>query len=211
MKIVVFGASGRIGRAITEEALTRRHYVTGVSRRANRMGLTHPRLTTLRGDAADPASVAVVAAGHDAAVVAVGPAPGGEDGVFAAVARAMLVGLPMAIVKRVVILGGAGSLAVASGGRLVDTPEFPADWKRNALGQAAALDIYRLADLDWTYLSPAALLEPGERTGHYRIGGDQVLVDNQGNSRITIPDYAMALVDEVEQAAHVRQRITVAY
>jgi hypothetical protein len=211
MKIIVFGSSGRIGRVITEEALRRGHYVTAVSRRAHRMGLTHPRLTSLRGDAADAASVAAVAKGHDVAVVAVGPAPGGDDAVFAAVARAMLEGLPKAEVRRVVILGGAGSLEVAPGVRLVDTPEFPVGWKSNALGQAAALELYRLADCDWTYISPPALIEPGERTGHYRSGGDQLLIDGQGKSRITIADYAIALVDQVERGDHLRQRMTVAY
>jgi len=211
MKIVVFGSSGRIGRVITAEALRRGHYVTAVSRRSHRMGLTHPRLTSVRGDAADAASVAEVARGHDVAVVAVGPAPGGDDALFAAVARAMLAGLSQAEVKRVVVLGGAGSLEVAGGGRLVDTPDFPEPWKGNALGQAAALELYRLSDFDWTYLSPAAVLEPGERTGHYRSGGDQLLKDAEGKSRITIPDYALALMDEVERGDHLRQRMTVAY
>ncbi len=211
MKIVVFGASGRIGRVSAEEGLARGHFVTGVGRRASRMGLTHPRLTTVRGDATDPESVAIVASGHDAAVVAVGPAPGGDDGVFAAVAAAMISGLPKGGVSRVLILGGAGSLEVAPGQRLVDTPEFPAAWRGNALGQAAALELYRQSTLAWTYLSPAALIEPGERTGHYRTGSDQLLVDADGKSRISIADYAMAMIDELEVPKNVGRRMTVGY
>jgi putative NADH-flavin reductase len=119
----------------------------------------------------------------------------------------------MAGTRRLVVVGGAGSLEVAPGQRLVDTPDFHAAWKPTALAHAKALDeVYRAADdLDWTYVSPAALIEPGERTGSYRTGGDQLLTDEAGNSRITIADYAIAIADVVENGSAVRRRICVAH
>lgn len=211
MKFVVFGASGRIGTQIVEEALSRGHQVTAAVRNPGKLGLTHARLTEVQADAADPASVAAAARGHDAAIVAVGPGPGGDFGNYAKVAKALISGLPKAGVRRLLILGGAGSLEVAPGVRLVDTAEFPPAWKPDALGQADALALYRASDLDWTYISPAAVLEPGARTGKYRAGTDQLLVDAQGNSRISIPDYAVAMVDELEKPKNLRRRMTVAY
>jgi putative NADH-flavin reductase len=115
-------------------------------------------------------------------------------------------------VARLIVLGGAGSLEVAPGVRVLDTPDFREEWKPDALAQAEALDLYRSAttDVDWTYVSPAAVLEPGERTGEYRTGEDRLLVDDEGNSAISMEDFAVALVDEAESAEHVRRRFTVA-
>ncbi|WP_268245573.1 NAD(P)-dependent oxidoreductase [Planomonospora parontospora] len=111
------------------------------------------------------------------------------------------------------VVGGAGSLAAAPGVRLVDTPDFPAVYKGEALAQAELLELVRAqaGDLDWTYVSPAIVIEPGERTGSYRRGGDQVLADADGRSLISAEDYAVALVDELETGQAVGRRITVAY
>jgi hypothetical protein len=103
-------------------------------------------------------------------------------------------------------------LEVAPGKALVESADFKEEWKPNARAQAAALDVYRGAkDLDWTYISPAALIVPGEKIGKYRLGGDQLLTDDQGSSLIHYPDYAMAMVDELEKGTAIRRRITVAY
>ena len=127
-------------------------------------------------------------------------------------ARGLIDGLRKAGVRRLVVVGGAGSLEVAPGTRLLDTPGFPPDWKPTALGHAAALDIYRdVQDLDWTCVCPAALIEPGERTGAFRIGGDQLLADEAGHSRISVPDFAIAVADVLERGEAIRRRITVAY
>lgn len=110
------------------------------------------------------------------------------------------------------VVGGAGSLEVAPGVQLVDTPEFPAQWKGTAEGAREALKLLRAeAELDWTMLSPSAHLEPGERTGRFRLGTDQLLVDAQGASRISVEDYAVAMIDELERPAHARRRFTVGY
>ena len=212
MKVLVFGASGNIGREITAELLRRGHAVTAASRSGSQAeGLGVP---VLPGDAADAATVAALAQGQDAVVAAIGPKPGAAvpDGAFSGPAHGLIEGLRAAGVRRLLILGGAGSLEVAPGQRVVDGPGFPDLWKPNALGQAEALDIYRtVGDLDWTYVSPAAVIQPGERTGTYRVGGDQLLVDAAGESRISIPDYAAGFVDELEKGNAIRRRITVAY
>jgi uncharacterized protein len=212
MKVVVFGAAGAIGRGITAELLARGYTVTAVTRTGGPVaGLVVQAVT---GDAADPASVAKHAAGEDAVVSAVGPHRGAEDEEESLVgaARGLIDGLRQAGVRRLVVVGGAGSLEAAPGTRLLDTPGFPPGWKPTALAHAAALDIYRgVEDLDWTCVSPAALIEPGERTGAFRIGGDQLLADEAGDSRISIPDFAIAVADVLERGEAIRRRITVAY
>ncbi len=212
MKVLVFGAGGHIGRAITAELLSRGHAVTAASRSGAQVeGLDLPVAVA---DAADAASVAKLADAHDAVVAAIGPKPGAvvPGGAFSGPAHGLIEGMRQAGVRRLLVLGGAGSLEVAPGQRVVNGPDFPDAWKPNALGQAEALDIYRtVRDLDWTYVSPAAIIAPGERTGTYRIGGDQLLVDAAGESRISIPDYAAGLVDELEHGNAIRRRITVAY
>jgi uncharacterized protein len=128
-------------------------------------------------------------------------------------AHALIAGLKTAGVRRLVVVGGAGSLEVASGVHLVDTPEFPAAWKGVALAHRDALSVYRAeaGDLDWTYVNPAAFIAPGERTGTFRLGGDRLMTDAHGQSRVSAEDFAIALLDEVEHPRHVRQRFTVAY
>jgi putative NADH-flavin reductase len=157
--------------------------------------------------------VATAVAGHDAVVSAFGPS--GTQGVetVGEAARSLIAGLKQAGVRRLVFVGGAGSLEVAPGVRLEDLPQFPAAWKPIAQAHTDALDVFRQQgdDLDWTYLSPAALIEPGERTGTFRLGGDRFLTDAEGQSRISAEDYAIALLDEVEDPKHIRQRFTVAY
>lgn len=213
MKFAIFGATGWVGGAVTQETLSRGHEVTAVVRDPSRIKLKHPKLRVVTGDATDPASVASVVAGHDAVIASIGGRTGGHHEVVPAAARALLVGLARGGVKRLVWVGGAGSLEVAPGVRLVDTPQFPVEWKAEALAQVEALGIFRSSteDIDWTFVSPAALLEPGERTGRYRTGDDQLVTDEKGESRISVGDFALALLDEVEHPAHMRKRFTVAY
>jgi putative NADH-flavin reductase len=205
MQILVFGAAGAIGQEITAELLRRGHSVVAVTRTG--IPIEGLDVQVIQGDAADPAAVSVLAQGVDAVVSAAGPRRGREND------EENLVGAARGLVEGLRVVGGAGSLEVAPGQRLVDTPDFPAAWKPTALAHAKALDeVYRAADdLDWTFVSPAALIEPGERTGQYRTGGDQVLTDAAGNSRITIPDYAIAIADVLESGGPVRRRITVAH
>jgi uncharacterized protein len=142
----------------------------------------------------------------------VGTGHGQAPETLPAAARALLEGLSRAGVGRLIVLGGAGSLEVAPGVRVLDSPEFREEWRPDALAQAEALELYRSAttDVDWTYVSPAAVMVPGERTGAYRTGEDRLLVDESGDSRISMEDFAVALLDEAESAEHVRRRFTVA-
>jgi len=214
IKIVLFGAGGRIGRGIADELLLRHHLVTGVTRGGNGAVPHGSAMTVRAANVTNPDVVADLIAGQDAVASAVGPQIGVEDDetILLGAARSLITALPRANVRRLVVLGGAGGLEVAPGVRVVDTPDFPAVWKANALAQIKALALYReVEDLDWTVVSPAALIEPGERTGKFRIGGDQLLVDAAGISRISIADYAIAFVNELERGEAIRRRITVAY
>ncbi len=211
MKIALFGASGIIGQRIAQEALDRGHEVTAISRNPQKMPFNHLNLHMKKGDAADADSVAQAVMGQDVVISAIGPS---SDNVNSLVtyARSLIDGIGRAGVRRFLIVGGAGSLEVAPGKQLVDTPEFPAGWRPLALAHRDAYDIYRTArNLDWTYFSPAAFIEPGQRTGKYRIGTDKLVTNAHGESRISAEDYAIAMLDEVEKPQFIRQRFTVAY
>jgi len=211
VKLIVFGASGLLGSRLVAEALERGHEVSAAARDASRLEGHGGRVRTVSADATDAASVAAVAAGHEGALSAV--TQHDRPQMLVDVARALLDGLARAGVERLVVAGGAGSLRVPSGERLVDTPDFHEEWKPEALAQADALAVYQSSSspVQWSYLSPAALLEPGERTGRYRLGGDELLVDEHGRSRITMEDFAIAMLDELEHPRHARRRFTAAH
>lgn len=211
MKIIIFGASGLLGTRLVSEALLRGHEITAVARDVAPLKQRMRPIRVASADATDPDSVAAVATGHEGALSAVTQHAHPE--MLSDAARGLLEGLGRAGVPRLVVAGGAGSLLVGAGQRLVDTPDFPDDYKPEAFAAADALEIFRAYDgpVDWSYLSPAAVLEPGERTGRYRLGGDELLVDAQGASRITMEDFAIAMLDELEHPAHVRQRFTAAH
>jgi putative NADH-flavin reductase len=216
MKIVLFGATGNIGQRIIAEALRRGHSVTGVVRDPAAVGSPDARVTLVQGDATDAESVAKVARGADAIVSAISPRPNARGlpaPSLSAAAKALLAGAKRAGVARVLAVGGAGSLEVAPGKRLMDAPGFPDAYKAEAKEGADSLDVYRKlgAGVDWTFLSPAAEIGPGERTGKYRTTGDQFLADAKGHSRISYEDYAVALLDELEQPKHAGARFGVAY
>jgi uncharacterized protein len=216
MRIVIFGATGNVGSRVADEALRRGHEVVGVVRDPDAVTPPDPRVTLMKGDATDAASVATVARGADAVVSAISPRPnarGLSAPSLAANTRALIDGLREAGVTRVLYVGGASSLEVAPGQVLADQPYFPEAYKAEAREGREALELWRTdADgLEWTYLSPAAEIAPGERTGTYRTTGDQLLVDGDGKSFITFEDYAVAVLDELEDPRHVGCRFGVAY
>jgi uncharacterized protein len=207
MRIAIIGASGYTGAKITAEALARGHEVTGIVRNAGRLA-PHARLTAVKGDATDAGALGALLTGHDVVISAFNP---GKDDTGRGT-RSIIEAVKRAQITRLVVVGGAGSLEVAPGQRLVDQPEFPAAWKDGALETAAFLDALRAEPaLNWTFLSPPAKLMTGERTGRYRTGGEQLLTDGSGESRISLEDYAVAMIDEIERPLHLRQRFTVAY
>jgi uncharacterized protein len=216
MKIVVFGATGNVGRQIVGEALRRGHEVVGVVRDPETVKSPDQRVTLQKGDATSADSIAKIARGADAVVSAISPRPNARGLPAPSLsdnARALLKGLRSAGVKRVLYVGGASSLEVAPGKALADTPDFPEIYKQEAREGRDALAIFRneAKGLDWTYLSPAAEIAPGKRTGKYRTTGDALLVDEKGKSFITFEDYAVAVLDELERPQHVGKRFGVAY
>jgi putative NADH-flavin reductase len=212
MQIVVYAAAGKIGSRIVEEALRRGHRVIGVGPHPEKIA-PRPGLTVVGGDATDPASIAATAAGADVAVSAYSPGSGPQDD-LSVNARALLEGLARAGVPRVIVVGGAGSLEVAPGRLWLDDPAFTEAAKPRARAQQAQLDVFRTAGgtpVAWTFVSPSASIKPGERTGSFRIGGDRLLTGPDGKSAISMEDYAVAILDEAESAAHPNTRITVGY
>lgn len=203
MKIAVAGASGRAGSRITAELAGRGHQVTGIDRNPDKI-LAHPNVTAVKGDANDRAELARLWAGHDVAISSIH---------FSASDAETLIGAAKdSGVSRYLVVGGAGSLEVAPGVRLVTTPGFPAAYKAEAEKGAAFLDRLRQEkELDWTFLSPSAMIDFGSRTGKFRLGTDQLLVDAEGKSFISFEDFAVAMADEIERPAHRRARFTVGY
>jgi putative NADH-flavin reductase len=202
--IAILGITGRVGSRIANELLARGHTVTGISRNTDKIQ-AKPGLALEQADAAQLDALVPLLRGHDAVVSATRFA-GGTDAATV-VAAAKQGGVP-----RLLVVGGAGSLEIAPGKALVDTPQFPEAYKAEALAGRTFLEALRAEqELDWTFLSPSALLEPGERTGSYRSGGDQLLADANGKSWISMEDYAIAMADEIERPTHARQRFTVGY
>ncbi|WP_037607266.1 NAD(P)-dependent oxidoreductase [Streptacidiphilus rugosus] len=211
-KIAVIGAKGTIGSRIVAEALSRGHQVTAVVR--DPASWTGPEGVALQaGDVLDPASVAEAAVGQDVLVSAVGGGDGpGHEATVEPAARSLVEALRGlgANAPRLLAVGGAGSLEVAPGVRVWDTPGLP-EWLlqiMHAHGDAQAF-YNSVDDVSWTVLSPAGTIEPGERSGVYRTGTEQLVVDAEGRSHITAEDYAVALVDEIERPAHLGRRFTV--
>lgn len=211
MRVALIGASGRLGRSILQEALTRGHRVTGLVSRPER--LADLQIEARRVDALDTSALADAMRDHDAVISAF--SGHGQDDVleyYLRGIRSIVQAAKRSGVPRLLVVGGAGSLEVAPGVQLLDTPEFPASFRATAEGARQALYLLRNeTDLDWTMLSPSAHLEPGSRTGKFRLGADQLLVDAEGHSRISIADYAAAMIDELEEPRHSRQRFTVGY
>jgi len=203
MKIAVIGASGNAGSRITAELARRGHSVTAIARHPEKIA-SGANVTPTKGDVMDQAGLARLLAGHDAAISSVH---------FLASDPAKLIGAAKeSKVGRYLVVGGAGSLEVAPGVRLVTTSGFPVAYKAEAEAGGAFLDLLRAEkELNWTFLSPSALFVAGERTGKFRLGTDQLLTAADGKSSISFEDFAVALADEIERPAHVRQRFTVGY
>ena len=213
MRIVVFGAAGNVGSRVVAEALSRGHEVTAVVRDPARFHELPAAANARAGDAGKVEDVAELSAGEDVVISATRPASGSENELVTA-ARALLAGLTRTDV-RLLVVGGAATLTVpgTGGTTVIDDPSLLSPAYRD-LAQACTdqLEACRAeAGVDWAYLSPPALLKPGQRTGNYRLGNDELLVDADGNSTISMEDLAVALLDEAERPKHHRTRFTAAY
>jgi uncharacterized protein len=202
MKVALIGASGQAGSRLLAELNRRGHRVTGIARHPEKIA-AGPGITAKQGDVFDKAALARLLKGHDAVISAVR--------FSASDPRLLIEAVRESGVKRYFVVGGAGSLEVAPGTKLVDTPQFPAIHKAEATKGGDFLDLLRKEkELEWTFLSPSAMVGPGERTGKFRLGKDELLTSDKG-SHISWEDYAIAAVDELEKPAHVRERFTVGY
>jgi putative NADH-flavin reductase len=221
LDILVYGATGKIGSLVVGEALARGHHVTAVSRNPAQIELTHENLSVLQGDLLDGDSIRGLAAGQDILIVSVrgiiGDSKTAESALQFIAANRIVAALRAmeGPVPRVLHVGGAGSLEVEPGVLYADKlPRFflPKKLELEIDGQVQTLDFYRsMADISWTYATPPKNFTNGGRTGRYRIGGDAMLEDRRGRSRISRADFAVALIDEAESGAHIRQRFSVAY
>ncbi|MDP9733638.1 UNVERIFIED_ORG: putative NADH-flavin reductase [Rhizobium sp. SORGH_AS260] len=201
-KIALIGASGNAGSRILKELSDRGHHVTAIARSPEKIA-TLPNVVAKKGDVFDQTGLSKLLAGHDAVISSVHFTASDPVTLIEAVRAS---GVP-----RYLVVGGAGSLEIAPGQRVVDLPDFPAAYKAEATKGAEFLDLLKQeTQLDWTFLSPSAEFVPGERTGKFRIGKDNLL-SNEDGSRISFEDYAIALVDEIEKPQHSRQRFTVGY
>ena len=213
MKIALIGASGFIGSALREEALRRGHQVTALVSHPKKLNATATNLSVKQVDVQNTAQLTEALTGAEVVISAFsGHAQDDIRGYYVQGVKSIIAAAKAADVPRLVIVGGAGSLRVAADTRLIDTPAFPEEYKATALGAQDALALLQEEPaLNWTMLSPAAEIFPGERTGQFRLGLDDLLVDDEGNSRISVQDYAVALLDEVDHPQHERQRFTLAY
>lgn len=211
MKIALVGATGKIGRHIARSAMARGHAVTAVVRSDAHLPaeLEGARITVAALD--DSNALAAAIRGYDVLASAFGPAPG-DLAALAATAKALIAAARTAGIKRLIVVGGAGSLEAAPGLQLLDTPDFPDAYKPYAIAHRDALSVYQSAsDLDWTFFAPAAEIGPGGKRGGYRTQAIRLLVNAAGHSEIHYPDYADAFVDEIEQSKYIRQMATAAY
>ena len=178
--------------------------------------MTNERLIVVVGNVCDATSVNGIVKGHDVVISAAGPGvaianDSNQAPIVVQAANALVAGLKQAGVRRLIVVGGAGSLEVVPGVQLVDTPDFPDQYRPTSLAHRESLKIFQGSDLDWTFFSPAADFEPGERTGTFRIGTTQLLVDAAGKSRISVEDFAIALLNEDENSQFIRRQMTAAY
>lgn len=215
MKIAIIGSTGFVGQQLVAEALQRGHQVTAIARSA--APAADANLTSVQVDVTDTEALAAALKGNEVVLSAYNAGWTNPELYhdFIEGSKAVQAAVKQAGVKRLVVVGGAGSLFIAPGVQLVDSPDFPAEYKA---GATAARDYFNILkedrDLDWTFFSPAIEMHPGittGRTGHYRTALDNPVFDADNRSRLSVQDLAVALIDEAEQAKHIRQRFTAAY
>jgi uncharacterized protein len=213
MKIALIGATGFVGSAILKEALYRGYEVTAMMRNPDKL-TPHAKLLPKKGNVYNEDEVTRLVTGHDAVISAFNPGWSNPDIYNQQIrgTQAIINGVKKAGIKRLLFVGGAGSLEVKPGVQSVDLPGFPIEYKQGALATRETLSMLRKeTGLEWSFLSPSADVFPGQRTGKFRLGADQLLTNAQGESRISVEDYAIAMIDEVEKPKHIRQRFTVGY
>jgi putative NADH-flavin reductase len=214
MKIAIIGATGYVGSAVLNEALHRGHEVTAIARNTDKITTINAKLKVVSADIDDSENLTKILTGHDAVVNAFNAGWTNPNlyNDFIKGSEAIQQATKLSGVKRLLVVGGAGSLEIAPGVQLVDTPEFPAQWKSGATAARDYLNIIKKEkDLDWTFLSPAIQLHPGKRTGVFRLGTDQPVFDDKNQADISVEDLAVAIIDELEENRFIKRRFTVGY
>ncbi|HEX4770959.1 MAG TPA: NAD(P)-dependent oxidoreductase [Bryobacteraceae bacterium] len=209
MNVVLYGATGKAGSRILQELLSRGHQVKAISRHASRLA-SQPGLTAENGDLSNVTQISAAVEGADAVISAYAPPPDNPDELANVTVR-FIEANKGANGRRFLMVGGAGSLLLPDSMQLIDAPFFPEEWKAVAEAHRKSLALLLASDIDWTYLSPAAYFEPGQRTGVFRLGRDELIADEDGQSRISMEDYAIAVVDELETPQHIRKRFSIGY
>ena len=207
MNVVLYGATGQSGSRILRELISRGHRVTAVARNISKLPST---VTAKQDDLSNVDIIAATIEGADAVISAYGP-PHDETDALIGVTERQIAAVKKAGNVRLIVVGGAGSLEVAPGVTLLASGHLPAQWVPIAISHEKTLKVLQASDINWTYFSPAAFFEPGQRTGKFRLGTNQLITDSKGESRISLEDYAIALVDELEKPAHERARFTIGY
>jgi putative NADH-flavin reductase len=209
MKVVLFGATGKSGSRLMHELVTRGHTVTAVARDVSKLPAV-AGVTARQDDLSDAQRTAELVRGADAVISAYAP-PANDTDELVGVTRRQVIAVREAGVDRLLVVGGAGGLEVAPGVSLIDSGHLPAPHLPIATSHVKALEVLSNWDVDWTYVAPAAFFEPGERTGKFRTGTNELITATNGESRISMEDYAIAMVDELESGANRRKRVSVGY
>jgi putative NADH-flavin reductase len=213
MRVAIVGASGDIGSFIRDEALARGHEVTAIVRHPEKITMQNPHLKVVKADILKD-NVTELVKGHDAVISAYNAGWSNPDiyNEYIKGAKAIINGVKKSGIKRLLVVGGAGSLEVAPGVQLIDTMNLPEQVMGGILASRETLYMLKKEkELEWTFLSPPSSIAPAERIGHYRVGKDQLLKNKEGESKISTQDYAVAMLDELEHPQHIRERFTVAY
>jgi putative NADH-flavin reductase len=210
VKVALYGATGKSGSRILKELISRGHQVIAITRDPSKVPQSEVGVSIRQDDLSDPKKIAAAVDGADAVVSAYAP-PQDDPDAIVGVTQRQVEALKRRAKTRLIVVGGAGGLHVAPGVTLVDSGYLPEAVLPIAKAHVNALTVLKASDTDWTYLAPAAFFEPGQRTGTFRLGRDELIANAQQESRISMEDYAIALVDELEKPRHRRQRFSVGY
>jgi putative NADH-flavin reductase len=210
MKVALYGATGAAGSRILKELVSRGHHVTAIVRDPAKLSPSGATVRVKQGDLSDSKSIAAAIGDVEAVISAYGP-PKNDLEALVGVTERQVEALKGNAGVRLIVVGGAGGLNIAPGLAMVDSQFMPEPFKPIARAHVNAFNVLKASSIDWTYFAPAAFFEPGQRTGEFRLGKDDLIANAQQESRISMEDYAVALVDELEKSRHRRQRFTIGY
>ena len=210
MKVALYGATGKSGSRILKELVSRGHQVIAIVRNPAKLSQPAPGVLITQDDLSDSKKIAAAVDGAEAVISAYAPPQDDVDAIVGVTQR-QVEALNHGSKVRLIVVGGAGGLNVAPGVTLIDSGYLPEPFLPIAKAHTKALNVLRASTIDWTYLAPAAYFEPGTRTGKFRLGTDELIANEQQESRISMEDYAIALVDELEKPKHRRQRFSIGY